>query len=153
VGADAIEEEADDDPAPRRLDECADEPQAGLVPVPDVELEVDVVLRLADPLLQGGVEVGRIAQDAQAAGRGHGKAVDPGDQLEELPVPPGQALQVGGRGRIGRAGLRTVVGLAGRVERAAPEPAPLQPVGSDREINQAADDRHEDDGPEPGQGG
>jgi hypothetical protein len=68
VRADAVEEQAHDDPPARGVRQELEEPAAGLVGVPDVDLQVDVVPCAGDPRLERGVELLRVAQDVQAAG-------------------------------------------------------------------------------------
>jgi hypothetical protein len=107
VGADAVEEQADDDAAPgglvrsrgssrpsRRRSRCRTPGGRGASP--------------PDPVLERRVEFLGVAQDAQAARGADGKLVDAREQLEELPVPPGSSSRRrrGGARRSMPAGTR-----------------------------------------------
>src|ERR1700690_3338258 len=149
VRAHAVEKQAHDHAAAGRLGKYPQEPRPGLVRVPDVELQVDVVPCPPDPFLQRRVEFPGVAQYAQAARGADGKLVDAGKQLQELAIALRQPRQEPGGGLIRGARRGAPARGARREVVAAPETSALEPVGAESEIDQRAEERDEYDRPEP----
>jgi hypothetical protein len=111
-----------------------------------------VVPGAPDPLLQGRIELHRIAQDAEVARGTDGKLVDARKQLEELAVSHGDPFKHARRRRVRRGFGGAASSGTRRIEASASQPAAFQPIGPKCEIGERADIRDEHDRPEPRQG-
>src|SRR5271165_1920499 len=114
---------------------------------------MQVVSCLLDPMLKRRVELLGVAQDLQCLGRADGELVDAREQLEELPFAARQLLDQDGGSFVGCAGWAPLSRRACRESRTVFKPPAFEPVGAKKTIDEYAEKRDEEYGPEPREGG
>ena len=88
--AEAVEQDAHLHARPRALDEGGEDLVARLSRLPDVDGEVDRVLRGAEVLQEGGEEGHAVVEELHGAARAHGRARRSRDGGQELRRPDGR---------------------------------------------------------------